>query len=497
MLGIGDRNSNVNAAQCDDDGSSKDAVEPAVLIRTPLCRKKVFCNELLGDLWVATRSLLTNRKFSSCFVDFWATRVIKEFQGCNRALQELSERCRSHSGVALKDVSETVQLFLQDQIETSFDSIVQEYNTQYRDHILSDKSMSSKLQHSIIATRNNRTHMEDYHIVLDRVVHPFCHKVFSIFMVFDGHNGAECAYFASKHLPSILLSDPNPFNQFSIREAFLKVQSMLEKRHCVKESIVGGTTVVMLLAVDNTCYLTWLGDSVAYVVKEKDIVYKTASHKPNRRDELERIERLGGCVTRGSTFRINGVSAVSRSLGDILLKPLISHEPEQYILEMGRSDAFVLASDGFADFCTDAELLSVLYGQVDALGVSHEGSLEAVCQSLVRMARTNGSDDNIMALLVSTNRWPLLSSKGVASSDDTCRHTNYRSGMDGDGTRTEMKYEYITEFNRPLSAIVASNKAFPGCTNDSLWKSNAGWGSGGVTPSILGDDGIRPYSNLV
>lgn len=48
----------------------------------------------------------------------------------------------------------------------------------------------------------------------------------------------------------------------------------------------------------------------------------TVDHKPNNKDERERIENAGGVVIWAGTWRVGGVLAVSRAFGDKPLKPV-------------------------------------------------------------------------------------------------------------------------------------------------------------------------------
>lgn len=51
-------------------------------------------------------------------------------------------------------------------------------------------------------------------------------------------------------------------------------------------------------------------------------------HKPNREDEKQRIEDVGGTVVHVGTWRVSGVLAVSRSFGNRTMKQFIVPHPE-------------------------------------------------------------------------------------------------------------------------------------------------------------------------
>jgi serine/threonine protein phosphatase PrpC len=69
--------------------------------------------------------------------------------------------------------------------------------------------------------------------------------------------------------------------------------------------------------------------------------------QPSRQDEESRIKALGGRVVFWGRWRVEGVLAVSRAIGDINLKPFVTCEPEILAVEMSEDDMFlVLATDG-------------------------------------------------------------------------------------------------------------------------------------------------------
>lgn len=73
----------------------------------------------------------------------------------------------------------------------------------------------------------------------------------------------------------------------------------------------------------------------------------TTDHLPTRADENARIEQAGGHVFKG---RVNGVLAVSRSVGDRALKKVVPATPDVADVPLADDDAvLVVASDGLWD----------------------------------------------------------------------------------------------------------------------------------------------------
>lgn len=77
----------------------------------------------------------------------------------------------------------------------------------------------------------------------------------------------------------------------------------------------------------------------------------------NREDEEVRIKELGGRVIFWGRWRVEGVLAVSRAIGDINLKPYVTCDPEIIHHSITPDDQYViLASDGLWDVMSNEEV---------------------------------------------------------------------------------------------------------------------------------------------
>ena len=73
---------------------------------------------------------------------------------------------------------------------------------------------------------------------------------------------------------------------------------------------------------------------------------------PYRKDERERIEALGGSVSLWGVWRVEGILAVSRAIGDRMLKDYVCADPEFIERTITKDDAYiVIATDGLWDVC--------------------------------------------------------------------------------------------------------------------------------------------------
>ncbi|GMI80755.1 ABA-HYPERSENSITIVE GERMINATION 3, ARABIDOPSIS THALIANA PROTEIN PHOSPHATASE 2CA [Hibiscus trionum] len=116
---------------------------------------------------------------------------------------------------------------------------------------------------------------------------------------------------------------------------------------------VGSTAVVAIVTPDKIIVAN-CGDSRAVLCRNGVALPLSDDHKPDRPDELIRIEEAGGRVIYWDGPRVLGVLAMSRAIGDNYLKPFVIPEPEVTITERTSEDeCLILGSDGLWDVVTN------------------------------------------------------------------------------------------------------------------------------------------------
>ena len=257
---------------------------------------------------------------------------------------------------------------------------------------------------------------EDRHVVFGDVSG---NATQSLYAVFDGHGGARAADFCARNIPLVLsnalaggltgFEDASTEPSSALGNAFSYLdQWWLQLAASASPAMDDGTTAVAARVVagasssgkDGTAtgakvYVANAGDSRAVVVKRSGRVQPlTEDHKPNRPDEMARIRAAGGTVQFFGVWRVQGVLAVSRAIGDRMLKPYVISSPEVTRYTVTPHDQYlVLATDGLWDVLSSTEVASVL-------ACLPENSAGAASQLLVREALTRGSTDNITVLVV-------------------------------------------------------------------------------------------------
>lgn len=254
---------------------------------------------------------------------------------------------------------------------------------------------------SIHAIRNTRRKMEDRHVCL-----PTFNQLFGLsdpvdrayFAVFDGHGGVDAARYAAVHIHANAARQPElPTDpEGALRKAFRHTDEMFLWK-AKRERLQSGTTGVCALITGKTLHIAWLGDSQVILVQQGQVVKLMEPHKPERQDEKERIEALGGFVSHMDCWRVNGTLAVSRAIGDVFQKPYVSGEADAASRELtGSEDYLLLACDGFFDVVPHQEVAGLVQSHL----VRQQGSGLQVAEELVAAARERGSHDNITVMVV-------------------------------------------------------------------------------------------------
>ena len=190
----------------------------------------------------------------------------------------------------------------------------------------------------------------------------------------------------------------------------------------------GCTAVLLCLdAVRAEAHYCWAGDSAVWMYNAAappagGAVLLTPPHKPDRPDETARIEALGGTVVKpfGSTvYRVEGILAVSRAVGDKNLKPMVTAEPEYGTVGAASASAsaeqstagatsadlsdpnllFFLGSDGLFD-AFDSSSGGVAGAMAAAVGQSGLDNMHGIAACMVLQALEAGSRDNITCIVV-------------------------------------------------------------------------------------------------
>ena len=137
-----------------------------------------------------------------------------------------------------------------------------------------------------------------------------------------------------------------------------------------------------------------MGDSRAVICRNQKALRLSYDHKPYGKVEEGRIRSLGGSVI-GETGRVNGLLAVSRSIGDFYMHPWVIDEPFSKLYDYGgeNDDEFIIiACDGIWDEVADEVAVKLVRKE--------QGDVFRASCKLRDYAYILGSDDNISVIVV-------------------------------------------------------------------------------------------------
>ena len=278
--------------------------------------------------------------------------------------------------------------------------------------------------------------LKDYHAVF------YCGNValdqYSLFGVFDGHNGDAVSKHASSNLVDfvideflLVLEDGKVLNCEEIESAITEAFAEFDREMRIDQQFqIGGSTAVLFIFTPKSIFTVHLGDSRGIIVGKKEtkqnvkspeefmqdtnffeILHETVDHKPENEDERLRIESLGGEVKEN---RIFGRLAMSRAFGDFIYKNakdpeninLIRHESEQLVScvptvnSLSREKDFsfgVLASDGVFDVVDNQDLVDYLGYRLFSMETL---DTVAIISDLFEACVLKDSKDNMTAILI-------------------------------------------------------------------------------------------------
>jgi len=259
--------------------------------------------------------------------------------------------------------------------------------------------------HSI---QGRRSHMEDTYQAVTSLDGD-SKKAF--YGVFDGHGGHACSEYTADNLHKLILKQKYSEQQIpSLKSGFKQLDhdwlSIAEKNN-----MDDGSTVISCLIVNGVIYVANVGDSRAVLSSNGKAIPMSRDHKPNREDEKSRIEKLGGRIIHYGTWRVEGVLAVTRAIGDRKLKTYVTAIPEIMDRKISESDEFlILASDGVWDVFKDQDAVDIVKS-----ASSEYGNVQAGAKKLTEASYHRGSMDNITSLVIDLSYYRKGSSSSSSS----------------------------------------------------------------------------------
>src|SRR5438067_394138 len=144
-----------------------------------------------------------------------------------------------------------------------------------------------------------------------------------------------------------------------------------------------GTTVVACMADADTMSVAHVGDSRAYLIRDKKLSRITSDHSW----VFEQVQ--AGMLTEAEAEKHPLRNVITRALGGAL-----QVTPDASEIECHSGDVYLLCSDGLTGMVPEDENLRVVTGS--------DGEVEKACKDLIDAANERGGLDNVTAVLYRT-----------------------------------------------------------------------------------------------
>ncbi|KAJ6325202.1 hypothetical protein OIU76_012314 [Salix suchowensis] len=309
----------------------------------------------------------------------------------------------------------------------------------------SSKSESVKLEEEapkfgMTSVRGRRRDMED----AVSIQSSFTTENTSFFGVFDGHGCSHVAMKCRDRLHEIVNEEVEGFKEEkpveweeTMKRSFIKMDKEVESC-CVEgdnssncrcelktpQCDAAGSTAVVAVVTPEKIIVSNCGDSRAVFCRNGVAIPLSSDHKPDRPDELLRIQNAGGRVIYWDGARVLGVLAMSRAIGDNYLKPFVIPEPDVTVTERtGEDECLILASDGLWDVVSNDTACGVVRmclrartppsptgspGSDAAAARAATESSDKACSDasilLTKLALARNSSDNVSVVVVDLRR---------------------------------------------------------------------------------------------
>ncbi|KAG0163538.1 Protein phosphatase 2C 1 [Apophysomyces sp. BC1015] len=214
------------------------------------------------------------------------------------------------------------------------------------------------------------------------------------FAIFDGHAGKATAEWCGENFHKTLAECLDRHATKPVAEilnaTFLQVDEQVNE----KEGKFSGCTAVVAFVQNSedkkrVLHIGNVGDARAVLCRNGKAVRLSYDHKGSDAQEAKRIVDLGGFMMNN---RVNGVLAVTRSLGDSVMKEFVVGNPYTAQTELQKDDDFlILACDGLWDVCEDQDAVDLVKDIEDS---------QAASRKLLEHALANFSTDNLSIMVI-------------------------------------------------------------------------------------------------
>lgn len=187
-------------------------------------------------------------------------------------------------------------------------------------------------------------------------------REFVLMLVCDGHGGENAAEFVVKRFPQLVILNLQRM-RLKPKDALISaVQYVVTEwdNIALETSDVSGTTLnaILINTKTNEAHVVNLGDSMLFAYLDGSRFFLTKEHHPD-----DQYRAPAGCnvilhhgIWRITSAKSNTALAMTHSIGDSTLKDCLLRKPSYSFLQWENDLCILLATDGFWDVRTVANL---------------------------------------------------------------------------------------------------------------------------------------------
>ncbi|KAI7693195.1 hypothetical protein SSS_06398 [Sarcoptes scabiei] len=199
-----------------------------------------------------------------------------------------------------------------------------------------------------------------------------------------------------------------------LNEEVINVDKSLVEQF-TRSNDISGTTVLIAIRLlhSNKLLVANVGDSRGILCDSKGTTIPLSfDHKPYQSKEYRRIIDAGGYISLKGVYRVNGILAISRALGDYPLKEnrLIIPDPDILTFDLNELQPkfMIMATDGFWDTFSNENAVKFVHDELSQMSssaiIKPTQSLSSialhVAKRLAKEAFTRESYDNITVIFI-------------------------------------------------------------------------------------------------
>lgn len=207
-----------------------------------------------------------------------------------------------------------------------------------------------------------------------------------LLMVADGMGGHQAGEVASKMATEIVSHEYFNQNEFAgiekgLATSFATANKKIYEAAASNRTYQGmGTTSTALVVVDHAIFYAHVGDSRAYILKDKSISRLTEDHT-----YVQQLVKAGDITAKEAEHHPKR-NMLTNAMGT---KPLIAVDSGKCSFPFEEADRLLICSDGLHEYLNDDELKEILCNH----------TLNEAASIMIEQAKNRGGHDNITVVL--------------------------------------------------------------------------------------------------